>query len=507
MLIRVLNDPSRNEIVHYNRETFRYNYFPRNNNNDTESRSMDESILYMLSNKLDPKLPFVTDLGGFYIPDLDTIKSGQKTYQHLDDIGYINNKDHGSIFLTPFLMEKEWIGYLVMKSNRNDFLEEFDLGSIETFVNTLGFTMLNQYTQAALQERLKELTCLYSMSQIAEKPYVSNEDLMYSIMALLPPAWQYPEITHARIILDGIDYSLPGVQSYAAKLSTEIITGDQKRGTIEIMYTEERPELDEGPFLKEERKLLNVVANELAQIIIRLESEDEKVRLVNQLHHADRLATVGELAAGVAHEINEPLASILGFAQLAGKHPEIPGKVAKDLDKIVKASLHAREIIKKLMVFSRQVSIETQQVDLNQVIEESLYFFKSRCIKEGINLELKLKPGIPGIQADPVQLNQVLVNIVVNGMQAMPEGGVLTIQTMLSDNNIILSIKDTGIGMTEADLEQIFDPFFTTKGKGEGLGLGLSVVDGIIRSLNGNVHVISEPGKGTEFRIVLPAGS
>jgi signal transduction histidine kinase len=255
----------------------------------------------------------------------------------------------------------------------------------------------------------------------------------------------------------------------------------------------------------EERKLLNVVAKELAQILNRLESDDEKVRLVNQLHHADRLATVGELAAGVAHEINEPLASILGFAQLAGKHPDIPGKVAKDLDRIVRASLHAREIIKKLMVFSRQVSAEKQQVDLNQVIEESLYFFKSRCIKEGISLEINLKPDIPGIQADPVQLNQVLVNIIVNAMQAMPEGGILTIQTMFTDKRIILSIKDTGIGMDEIILGQIFDPFFTTKDTGEGLGLGLSVVDGIVKSMNGKMDVRSDPGKGTEFRIEFPS--
>jgi two-component system NtrC family sensor kinase len=227
-------------------------------------------------------------------------------------------------------------------------------------------------------------------------------------------------------------------------------------------------------------------------------------KLQNQLHHADRLATVGELAAGLAHEINEPMGSILGFAQLASKYPGVPGQVKKDLEKIVRSSLHAREIIKKMMLFSRQVTAQKSQVSINQVIEDSLYFYKSRCQKEGIKLDLMLMPNLPCIMADPVHINQVVLNIVVNAMQAMPDGGKLTIKTHDVADKIILCIKDTGMGMTEEVKQQIFHPFFSTKVAGQGLGLGLSVVQGIINEHGGSISVVSEPEKGTEFTISFP---
>jgi signal transduction histidine kinase len=417
---------------------------------------------------------------------------------------YLQAAELKCIFITPFILDNERVGLIELLSRDEKFLSEIDIDLIETFVHTLGITLLNQHTQAALQERVKELSCLYGMSRIAETPYVSLEDLMYSIMDLIPPAWQYPEITRTRIILDGIDYSLPDFESNDFKLVSDIMIDNKKRGEIEIIYTRERPELDEGPFLKEERKLIDTVAKELALIIKRRESEEDKNKLQNQLHHADRLATVGELAAGVAHEINEPLGSILGFAQLAGKYPGVPEQVKKDLEKIVRSSLHAREIVKKMTLFSRQVTAQMKQVDINQVIEDSLYFYKSRCQKEGIKLEIKLKPNLPFIIADPVHINQVVVNIVVNAMQAMPDGGQLTIKTLSAADKIVLSIKDTGVGMKEEVMEQIFDPFFSTKEAGQGLGLGLSVVHGIINAHSGTISVKSELGKGTEFRISLP---
>ncbi len=510
ILLRVFDDPNRSELVQYNRDAFRYNFFPKPNNAAGQNASAvrwDEYWKRILSGNTDASRSYVTPDGSIWIRDVRSAGTGKGILPQLDMPGYDEAGEYRSMLLTPFIRDNDRIGLMEMKSRNPEFLSDFEIGSIETFIQTFGMTLLNQHTQAALQERVKELSCLYRMSRIADKPYVSPEDLIYSIMDLIPPAWQYPEITRTRVILDGIDYSLPGFKSDAFRLSSEIVTDQAPRGRIEVIYTEERPELDEGPFLKEERKLLDAVANELALILKRKESEDDKLKLVNQLHHADRLATVGELAAGVAHEINEPLGSILGFAQLAGKYPGIPEQVIKDLDKIVRASLHTREIVKKLMVFSRQVSAEKRKINLNQIIEESLYFFKSRCIKEGIQLDLLLDPDIPEIKADPVQVNQVLVNIVVNAMQAMPDGGKLSIKTSRSGKKILLAIRDTGQGMSPDVLQQIFDPFFTTKGTDRGLGLGLAVVDGIVKSMNGRIDVNSEPGKGSEFKITLPAAA
>ncbi len=509
LFFKAFDDASRYELVQYNQETFRYNFFPPANNTkspENASTELDDHWKYILTGSMAASLSFVTERGSLWIRDLDTQLSDQESLKQINISEYLKAGDFKSLLVIPFLLENERIGLMELMSLNKDFLPDSDISSIETFIHTLGMTLLNQHTQAALQERVKELTCLYSMSQIADKPYVSLEDLLYCIMDLLPPAWQYPEITRTRIIFDSTDYSLPDLKSGAGILSADINIDNRKRGRIEVIYTEERPELDEGPFLKEERKLLDAIAKELALILKRRNSEEDKEKLQNQLHHADRLATVGELAAGVAHEINEPLGSILGFAQLAGKFPEVPGQVKKDLNKIVNASLHAREIVKKLMVFSRQVTPEKKQVSFNQIVEDSLYFFKSRCFKEGIELDVSLEPDMPAIIADPVQINQVVVNIVVNAMQSMPDGGSLNIQTHYSDNKIILIIKDTGQGMKEDVLGKIFNPFYTTKEAGKGLGLGLSIVDGIINSHNGVIEVTSEPDKGTEFIIKIPVG-
>jgi signal transduction histidine kinase len=506
LLLREYDDSTRFELIKYSPDDFRFNFFPQLNNASFHDygTALDEHWNYILSGNINKSVSFVTKGGGLWIRMLDNqiIKNDFIREIQLDK--YFAAGELKCLFITPFLLDNERIGLFELKSSNEKFLCDFDIDFIETFVHTLGMTLLNQHTQAALQERVKELSCLYGMSQIAETPYVSLDDLIYSIMDLIPPAWQYPEITRTRIILDGIDYSLPDFESNDNKLASDIMIDNKKRGEIEIIYTRERPEFDEGPFLKEERKLLDTVAKELAMIIKRRESEEDKNRLQNQLHHADRLATVGELAAGLAHEINEPLGSILGFAQLAGKYHGVPDQVKKDLEKIVRSSLHAREIVKKMTLFSRQVTAQKKQIDINQVIEDSLYFYKSRCQKEGIKLNIKLQPDLPFIIADPVHINQVVVNIVVNAMQAMPHGGALNIKTLTSADEIMLIIKDTGVGMKEEVMEQIFDPFFTTKKAGQGLGLGLSVVHGIITTHGGSISVISEPGKGTEFKISLP---
>jgi signal transduction histidine kinase len=507
VLLRILDDASRSEIVQHIQETFSYNFISQATNfvsQDGSSTELHEHWKHILTGSIDASLSFVTERGGFWIQDIDSQIYNQEILKQLNISGYLKDGEFKSLLVIPFSLENERVGLMELKSYNKDFLSDTEIYSIETFIHTLGMTFLNQYTQAALQERVKEISCLYNMSQIADKPYVSLVDLIYSIMDLLPPAWQYPEITQTRIIFDGIDYSLPNFNTEASKLSADIDIGKRKRGLIEVIYTKKMPQLDEGPFLKEERKLLDTIAKELALILKRRETEEDKEKLLNQLHHADRLATVGELAAGVAHEINEPLGSILGFAQLAGKYPEVPDQVKRDLEKIVNSSLHAREIVKKLMVFSRQVSVEKKQVSLNQIVEDSVYYFKSRCLKEGIDLVISLEPDMPLIIADPVQINQVIVNIVVNAMQAMPDGGSLNIQTRFSDNTIILIINDTGQGMNDDVLHEIFHPFYTTKEAGKGLGLGLSVVDGIIKSHNGEIEVKSEPGKGTEFIIKLP---
>jgi len=174
------------------------------------------------------------------------------------------------------------------------------------------------------------------------------------------------------------------------------------------------------------------------------------------------------------------------------------------MEKIMKASLHAREVVKKLMLFARQMPPQKTQVNLNHTVEESLYFLESRCAKEGIKVIRSFSPDLPEFTADPAQMTQVFVNIAVNAIQAMPNGGRLTIKTNSSQKFVSLIVKDTGVGMEESTIKQIFLPFFSTKDVGKGTGLGLPVVHGIVTSHGGSINVESRVGRGTRFEIQLP---
>ena len=175
-------------------------------------------------------------------------------------------------------------------------------------------------------------------------------------------------------------------------LSENLVVHEIQRGNIEVIYSPLRKDQRKSTpsFLDEERALLKTIAHHLSLAIEKKEAIDHKAEMENQLRHSDRLAKIGQLTAGVAHELNEPLGNILGFAQLSAKANNLSDQVYSDLDNIIKSALHAREIIKKLMFFSRQTPPRETQVNLNRLIEDGIYLFESRCAKNGITVAKNL---------------------------------------------------------------------------------------------------------------------
>lgn len=362
-----------------------------------------------------------------------------------------------------------------------------------------------QHTQWALEERIKELTCLHAVARAVGRPGTHPAVILEEVLTLLPPAWQYPESARARILLNGESHATPRFERACASQSADIVVRGEIRGTVEVAYVDRKPLADEGPFLKEERELLNSVAHELSSLAERIVMEAERARLQEQLRHADRLATIGQLAAGIAHELNEPLSTTLGFAQLCRKHPSLPAAASADLEKIITATLHARETVRKLMLFARERPPVRERISLERIVDEGIAFVESRAQKSGVEIRRDVSPDLPEILADPNQLTQVLVNLAVNAIQAMPKGGTLSVELYRETSGIILAVEDDGEGMPPSVVERIFEPFFTTKGVGEGTGLGLSVVHGIVTGHGGTIRVHSGPGQGTRFEIWLPA--
>ena len=405
----------------------------------------------------------------------------------------------------PIRLGIETIGVLALADACPTAVRPGEAPAWENLGRSLGVALVNQDAQSALRERIKELDCLYRVSQVAAEPHLSPDEMLAAIVAALPPGWQYPEITAARLVLDDLVVASPGFRDDLPTQRCDILVQGRERGLVEVGYREPRPELHEGPFLREERNLLNAVAHHLGLVIERREAAVQRSQLEEQLRHADRLATLGQLSAGVAHELNEPLANILGFAQLIGRHPGLPSQCRSDLERIVAASLHAREVVRKLQLFARQKAPTVALVDLNRLVQDGMYFLESRCARQGVELARNLDPNQPQLRADPSQVQQVLVNLVVNALQAMPDGGRLTIQTECGAGTARLVVMDTGVGMDQETQRQMFVPFFTTKDVDQGTGLGLAVVHGIVTSHGGTITVTSDLGSGSRFCVELPS--
>lgn len=394
-------------------------------------------------------------------------------------------------------------GLLMLSGSAIRDVTDGDLFLFEQVMETLGRAIANRRAQFRLKERIKELTCLHGVAQAAGASEGSLDDVMNAILARLRDAMQFPELVVVRLNLDEQVRATADFPGGDHCLSIPIRIGGTKRGVLEVCYRTSHAEFAAGAFLHEEEDLLKSVAHEIAALMERTEAAAAQASLAEQLRHADRLATIGQLAAGVAHELNEPLGNILGFAQLLQKQTDLTG-ATRDAEKIVHAVLHAREIVKKLLLFARQSEARRSVLDLGNLVRESLYFLEARCRRSGIDLRLDLTDEPTPIVAVPSEMTQVLVNLAVNAMQAMPNGGALSIQTRRRPGIIILSVADTGTGMTDEIRRRLFTPFFTTKDVGQGTGLGLSVVHGIVSAHGGTIGVESAPDEGTRFEVKLP---
>jgi two-component system NtrC family sensor kinase len=359
-------------------------------------------------------------------------------------------------------------------------------------------------TERALKERVKELECLYEVSRVLRLSDASLEQMLDKTSEILPRGFQYPQRAGARIRVGDVCRQTRGFTESPFRLSFPIGPAAGAPGAVEISYPAGIEADDPSPFLPEEKLLLEKIAFEIALAAGRIRAAQDNTLLEGQLRHADRLATIGVLAAGIAHELNEPLSRILGFSQLVQKDPGLSAAAARDVARIVEASLHAREIVRKLLGFGHGAPARARECEANEIAAGVLDFLDARCRSAGIEVRRELAREKLVIRADPTELQQVIVNLAVNALQAMPGGGRLTLRVEPADGFCVVTVQDTGVGMTPEVMDRIFIPFFTTKDEGRGTGLGLPVVHGIITSRGGTITVQSRVGEGSTFIVRLP---
>ena len=239
--------------------------------------------------------------------------------------------------------------------------------------------------------------------------------------------------------------------------------------------------------------------------VVIVDDVTEATELESQLRQSDRLASVGLLAAGVAHEVNTPLAGISSYVQMMQRKMPENDPRRPILEKIEKQTFRASSIVNNLLNFSRQQASDMQEVDMNAVVEETLALAELSLSKRKVRVATELSDSLASVWGDSGKLQQVLMNLVLNARDSMPDGGNLNIRTVQQNGEVVLEVADTGSGIPEEQIHKIYDPFFTTKGTGKGTGLGLSVTYGIVQEHRGTITVRSEKPRGTVFRVALPA--
>jgi two-component system NtrC family sensor kinase len=249
-----------------------------------------------------------------------------------------------------------------------------------------------------------------------------------------------------------------------------------------------------------------LVSKELQRIgrLIIFDDVTDRAELEKRLVQADKLSSIGLLAAGVAHEVNTPLAVISTYAQMLAKQISGDDQKSKLLEKIAKQTFRASEIVNSLLNFSRTSSTDFIELDLNRVIRETVSLIEHQLQKASVEVQLDLEAGLPHVKANAGKLQQVFLNLFINARDAMPFGGILTVRSWGEEGLARIEVADNGEGIAPENLARIYDPFFTTKGAKKGTGLGLSVTYGIVREHAGSIEVDSRPGAGTRFYLELP---
>jgi two-component system NtrC family sensor kinase len=242
-----------------------------------------------------------------------------------------------------------------------------------------------------------------------------------------------------------------------------------------------------------------------ASLELKVEERTREVKKIeNQLFRSEKLASLGKLVAGIAHEINNPLTGVLLYASILNGDKRLDPELKVDIERVISESRRCADIVSRLLEFSREVKPHMEAISLNEMLEKVITLIHKQPSFHDIIILKNYAESLPDIMVDPGQIQQVFINIFLNASQAMTDGGTLTISTQLDDDNFMVCacIEDNGYGIAEADLGRVFDPFFTTKG--DGTGLGLSISYGIVENNGGKIEVKSQLGKGTAFMIKLP---
>jgi PAS domain S-box-containing protein len=388
------------------------------------------------------------------------------------------------------------------KTVDGDYLSSDDLELLSTIAGYVAIAIENARLYESLEQKALQIERLKDFSEnIVEslKIGILTTDLDNRIESWNPQIEELLEVPRAEALGRKLEEALPAdlALEIAARATTDHVAGIYKFRMKARSGRESVINASIAPLLGKD-------GAHIGRLIL-LDDITQRVRMEDQMLQNEKLTSLGLLAAGVAHEVNTPLAVISNYIQMLAKQIPTDDPKQKTIERIVKQTFRASEIVNNLLNFSRTGSGEAMEVDMNSVLEETLTLVQHPFKTARVNVLKNYEPKLPPVLGSTTRLQQVFLNLFLNARDAMPSGGMLEVRTAAYNGTIEVEVTDTGSGIPAEHLHRIFDPFFTTKSTGKGTGLGLSVSYGIIKEHAGKVDVRSTPGKGTSFRLEFPA--
>jgi two-component system, NtrC family, sensor kinase len=408
----------------------------------------------------------------------------------------------GLHYYLPFRVKDRTLGYLGLgKTRRNDFLSSEDIDLLRTITGYASIALENARLYESIEQKALQNQSLweFSASMIESidagvlacdlagrvESWNSTLERLYGLERSKVLGKRLREVFDPAVVddLPRSDETRQGISLYKRRLRT----ADERELIVNISVT---------PLIGKD--------GEVRGRLLVLQDLTERVSLEDQLAQSEKLSSIGLLAAGVAHEVNTPLAVIASQGQMLLRQTPVDSPQHPILEKIVKQSFRASDIVNNLLKFSRLGGSERAAIDINKVIQETASLLDPMIRASKIRLNLQLASELPPVYGNFGKLQQVFMNLVLNARDAMPMGGELLMVTEHDQSVVRAEVCDTGVGIAPEVLNRIFDPFFTTKGSGRGTGLGLAVTYGIISDHAGKIQVNSKVGKGTTFRLEFP---
>ena len=421
----------------------------------------------------------------------DASESVRQTLQQLDLNYYV-----------PCRIREHCVAVLGLgKTVDGDFLSSDDVELVETIGGYVAVALDNAHLYSSLEQKALEIARLKDFSEnIVES---LNVGVLAVDLGGIVESWntrmeQLFGVARQEAVGASLAALLPKelAEEIAARRDEEQITGIYKQRlqhqgktlTLNVSIT----------------PLVSKSGEHIGRLLL-FDDVTQRERMEEQMSQTEKLTSLGLLAAGVAHEVNTPLAVISNYIQMLAKQmPESDPRHAI-IEKIVKQTFRASEIVNNLLNFSRTGAAEASNVDVNKVVEDTLALVSHPLKTSRIQVVKTLAEGLPAVRGSANKLQQVFLNLFLNARDAMPSGGILEVRTSAHNGSVEIEVVDTGLGIPRELIHRIFDPFFTTKASGRGTGLGLSVSYGIIKEHAGKVDVRSAPGKGTAFHVEFPA--